>query len=373
MAVKSKLDLSTTSTKMSAWLAERLNATGVTVSGLTQPASGFSADTLMFDARWSVNGREQQGGMVARVAPTGEALFPAYDLLQEARIIKALGAAGTIPVPTIIGDESDASVLGAPFFVMERIAGRIPPDSPPFTAEGWVFDLSPDQRRRLDENALAALAALHSTDLEQLGLSDLADSGGASKVLDRQLGYWRDFYAWTGGPGSNPVIDAALTWLDDHRPTEAERTVLNWGDARHPNLIFSDDLEVAAVLDWEMASVGSPEIDLGYWIFGVRHHTEGMNVPLPEGFLDREATIARYEELTGHRVVNLEFYEAFAALRAAIVIGRLAGLMIEAGLLPPDSNFGQENGATRLLSHTVGIKIAAAESYHGSVARKVQG
>jgi aminoglycoside phosphotransferase (APT) family kinase protein len=352
MAVKRTLDLEATPPLLTNWLQVRLGADTVSITDFTQPsAGGFSAETLMFNAHWSKNGEQHTRGMVVRVAPSGEALFPSYDLDGEARLIASLGRLGSVPVPPIIGSEVDSSVLGAPFFVMERIDGRIPNDSPPFTAEGWVMDLPVAERRRLDDNALAALAALHRVDSSQLDLGDAGAS--ATSQLDRQFAYWTDFYAWIGGPGTNPVIDAGFAWLDSHRPSGPEPTVLNWGDARHPNMIFDANNEIAAILDWEMATLGSPEIDLGYWIFGLRHHTEGLGIPMPEGFLTRDEVVAHYEELAGHTVVNLDFYEVFATLRAAIVIARMATLMIDADVLPPHARLGIENPAVHLLAKLV--------------------
>jgi aminoglycoside phosphotransferase (APT) family kinase protein len=354
MALQRTLDLEKTPPLLREWLRSHLDAEEVSVEDLTQPtAGGFSAETLMFTARWTSGGTDQAQGMVLRIAPNGEALFPSYDLEREGEIVAALGAAGSLPVPSIVGIEGDASVLGAPFFVMDRVDGRIPQDSPPFTSEGWVMELAPADRRRLDENALAALAALHMTAAEHL--DHLRPSDAADSPLDRQLAYWREFYEWIGGPGSNPVIDAGFEWIEAHRPAAPEPVVLNWGDARHPNMIFDEKLDVAAILDWEMATFGSPEVDLGYWVFGLRHHTEGLDLPMPEGFLTRDEVIERYQQLTGHAVRNLDFYEVFATLRAAIVIARMASLMITADLLPPHARLGIENGAVRLLTKLIGL------------------
>jgi aminoglycoside phosphotransferase (APT) family kinase protein len=117
-----------------------------------------------------------------------------------------------------------------------------------------------------------------------------------------------------------------------------------------------------------MVSVGSPELELGWWLFLLRHHTEGIGAPLPPGFPDRDAFIARYEELTGHRVKHIDFYEAFAALRLSILMLRAGQLMIAGGALPPDNPMPFSNPASQLLAKLLGLPAPAgvATSFVGN-------
>jgi aminoglycoside phosphotransferase (APT) family kinase protein len=115
------------------------------------------------------------------------------------------------------------------------------------------------------------------------------------------------------------------------------------------------DLAVLSVLDWDMATLGGPELDLGWWCFFDRLHTEGIGVPRPDGFPDRDAVVARYEELSGHEVRHLGFYEPFAAFRGAVVAHRMFTMRIEAGQLPADTDLLVTNPALQLTAALMGL------------------
>lgn len=144
--------------------------------------------------------------------------------------------------------------------------------------------------------------------------------------------------------------------------------VFSWGDARIGNMLFAGDLSVAGVLDWEMVGLGSPELDLAWWLFLLRHHTEGIGAPLPPGFPTTEETVARYQELTGHTVKHLHFYEAFSGLRLSILMVRAAHMMIAAGLMSPDAPMAFNNPASQLLAKTLDLPAptGAAVSFIGN-------
>jgi aminoglycoside phosphotransferase (APT) family kinase protein len=120
-------------------------------------------------------------------------------------------------------------------------------------------------------------------------------------------------------------------------------------------MMFGDDLAVTGVLDWEMATIGEAELDLAWFAFLNRTYTEGMGLPVPAGFPSRGRTIARYEELLGRPLVNIEFHEVFAAVRATILMMRIGVMMIEAGLLPDDAAMPVTNPASGLLAEMVGL------------------
>src|SRR5580698_4763263 len=154
MALKNQIDTQRASKELAQWLGVRMaGAEDVAVSEVAVPSSsGLSTETVLFEASWREGGAEKTQEMVARVQPDGPGVFPHYDLQKEARVMQALAAGSPVPAPTVLFHEDDASVLGAPFLVMERVAGRVPSDDPPFTAAGWVLELSPEQRGQLFEN-----------------------------------------------------------------------------------------------------------------------------------------------------------------------------------------------------------------------------
>ena len=370
MALSNQTDPQHAERQLTTFLANRLpGAQDVRVSDVVVPSSsGLSTETILFDASWREDGVDHSKRLVARVQPSGPAVFPSYDLEKEFRVIKAVGDHTSVPVPEVMFYEADESVLGAPFLVMERIDGRVPSDDPPFTATGWVLELSPAEQSTLADNGLKVLAGIHAADWKALGLDFLDRSELGPAGLDQQLAYWESTFEWAAEGESNPTVEAAFEWVRENRPTEDEPLVLNWGDARIGNMLFADDLSIAGVLDWEMVTLASPEMELGWWLFLLRHHTEGIGAPLPPGFPDRDAVVARYEELSGHRVRHLDFYEAFAGLRLSILMHRAGNLMIGAGLLPPDAPMKLSNPATQLLAKLADLPApeGATQSFIGN-------
>jgi aminoglycoside phosphotransferase (APT) family kinase protein len=149
---------------------------------------------------------------------------------------------------------------------------------------------------------------------------------------------------------------------------------LSWGDARLGNIIFADDLSAAAVLDWEMAGLASPELDLAWWLFLNRHHCEGIGMPRPAGLPTDEETVRRYEELTGRRVENLHYYLVFAGVRMASLMVRVAQLMIAEGLVPSDSGMALNNPASQLLATLLDLPAPDSEpstSFAGVFSKRV--
>ena len=364
MALANTRDPEQSQQQLAGWLAGKLpGAEELTVGEIETPqASGLSNETLLFTAAWTENGERRGGQYVTRIAPQGPSVFPRYDLVTEQRVMQALSKHTSVPVPATPWVETDTSVLGAPFLVMERLSGQVPCDDPPFTTGGWVVELSPEDQARMCDNALAVLAEIHKADWEALGLGFLNRPELGTTPLDQYIADARETYAWAAEGEVNPTIEAGFAWVEANLPDEQEPTVLNWGDARIGNMLIGDDLAINGVLDWEMVGIGSPELDLGWWAFLLRHHTEGVGAPVPPGFPSRDEFAARYEELTGHVVRQLDFYEAFAALRLSILMHRAGNLMIMAGLLPPDAPMKFNNPASQLLAKLIGVDAPTGEA-----------
>jgi aminoglycoside phosphotransferase (APT) family kinase protein len=370
MALANTRDPEKSAIQLRDWLTTKLpGARDVQVSDVVTPqASGMSNETLMFHASWIDDAGPHAADYVARVAPQGPGVFPRYDLVTEQRVLHALSQHTDAPVPATPWVETDTAVLGAQFLVMERLSGRVASDDPPFTAAGWVLDeLTPEQRALMCDNALIALTRVHAADHKALGLDFLDHPELGDTPLDQAIADWRNTYAWAAEGEVNPTVEAGFAWIEANRPG-AEPTVLNWGDARLGNLLITDEFTVAGILDWEMVCLGSPEQDLGWWLLLQRHHTEGIGLPLPEGFPDRETIIARYTELTGHQVQHADFYETFAALKLSILMHRAGNLMISLGLLPPDAPMKFNNPASQMLATFIGAPAptGAAQSFIGN-------
>lgn len=342
MPIPAQRAVEQTRSALAGWLARTLQADGeVRLGELRGPgATGFSNETHIVDASWSSAGAEQMASLVVRIAPTGYSLFPDAAFDTQYRVMRAL-AATSIPVPTVRWYEPDASVLGAPFFVMDEVRGRVPPDNPPYHMGGWLFDVSPAHRERLWWGAIDAMADLHRLDWRACGLDFL--TGG----LGEGLAYYESFLdsVETGEPV--PMARRALDWLRSNLPT-GEQTVLTWGDARVGNVMYDDEGAVLAVLDWEMVGLGAPAQDVAWALFLDRHHSEGCNVPRLEGFPSTAGTIAHYEARGAIALRDMEFYEVFSAFRFCVIMGRLAVIFKDWGLLPADDTMAQDNTVTRL-------------------------
>lgn len=346
-------DLERTREQLIAWLRGRLpRARALELSPLAGPsATGFSNDTLLFDLGYEEDGRRIARSLVCRVQPIGSGVFPRYDVAQQYRVMDALRGSA-VPVPRMAWLEPDPEPLGAPFFVMERVAGRIPTDTPPYHTGGWVTEIAPDERRALWNAAVDALAAIHVQDPAALGLDFLDAPPPGADTVSWQIEHWRRYYQWVGLP--QPTLDAALAWLDAHRPRDDGAPGLCWGDARIGNMIF-DGGRCVAVLDWELATLGPPEMDLGWFLYMDRHHAEGCGAPRLAGFPDRAETIARWEAASGRGARDVAFWEVFTGFRFATILTRIGQQMLDFGVLPLDSTFAVDNTGSRLLARTLDL------------------
>lgn len=362
MPIPAQRDLEQARVRLAGWLAERHpSASDVRVSEVSGPAfTGFSNETLLFDASWTVDGERRDQGMVARVKPTGHTVFLEADFEIQYRVMETLHASTAVPVPPVVGFEDDPSWLGAPFFVMNKIDGQIPTDTPPYHTGGWMTEIDPGQRASIWWSGLGVMASIHCLDWRRLGLGFLDKPHRGRPGLEQQLHYYEEYFEWAKDGEANPIAEAGLDWIKQHLPTD-EPLRLCWGDARIGNMIFRDG-HCVAVLDWEMVTLGNPIQDLAWWLFLDRHHSEGMGVPRLEGFPTVEETVTRWEQLTGLMVDadQLRFYEVFAAFRFAVIMQRLMRMVIDAEWLPADSDQGVNNTVTRLLAISLGMDAPAS-------------
>jgi aminoglycoside phosphotransferase (APT) family kinase protein len=310
-------------------------------------SNGFSNETILCRTR-SAGGEERR--LVVRVAPTRHLLFLDAQFSTQYRVMRTLAEGGTgIPLPNLGPYEDDPQYLGVPFFTMDHVEGLVPADNLPYTMDGWVKEATPEQQETLWWSGIDALASVHRTDWRRLGLDWLGDPSRGEPGLEQQLSYYRAFLDWAG-PGLHvPVLESTWQWLVDHRPPEDGDVVISWGDSRIGNMIWQD-FRCAAVLDWEMASLAQPELDLGWWLYFDRQFSEGLDVPRPPGFPSHEATIERYAELMGRPMRDLFYYEVFAGFRFAVVMLRLSDLLVGSSILPEDSDMGTNNLATQFLA-----------------------
>lgn len=349
MAIPEQRDREHSRRQLAAWLATRLPCDGVVdLDELRGPdATGFSNETLLVDARWTQGGRPAEASYAVRVAPTGYSLFPDASFETQYRALRLVEEHTSIPVPRVQWLEDDPAVLGGPFFLMDEVRGRAPSDRPPYHAEGWLHDVSPQQRAKVWWGAIDTIAELHATDWRELDVCFLDRPELGAAGLSQQLAYYADFLAGVEESEPVPAARRALDWLTASAP-EDDTLVLCWGDARIGNVMYDADCERVAVLDWEMIGLGAPAQDLGWALYMDRHHSEGCDVPRLAGFPTREETIARYQDRSGHTVRDLDYYIVFAGFRFTVILARIMLLFKEWGLLPADDPSPGENSSTRL-------------------------
>jgi aminoglycoside phosphotransferase (APT) family kinase protein len=318
-------DLAKTRDQLEEWLKRLLPAeASLTISDLEAPsANGMSSETLLFEVTWSHWRGQQQNRFAARIAPDPANLpvFPVYDLSAQFRLLQLLALDGTVPVPRVWWFEPDAATLGAPFFLMDRIDGRVPPDVLPYNFGSWLSEASEADQRLLQESSIGVLAAIHALP-DPRSRFDFLLSPGEDGSLRAHMAGQRRYYEWVADGVPSPLLERCFDWLEDHWPQREGPAVLSWGDARIGNIIYRDFTPVA-VLDWEMASLGPREIDVAWFIFLHRFFEEfatGAGLPGMPHFLRREDVVATYQDASGTQLEDLDFYLVYAALRNGIVM-----------------------------------------------------
>jgi aminoglycoside phosphotransferase (APT) family kinase protein len=331
------------------WLAARVEpdgrrAEGLVVHGLAPPASGMSSDTQLFRAAWSRDGRVRRLDAVLRAAPSEAGPFPSYDMVLQFHVMDGVRRHTACPVPEVLWHEEDPDVLGTPFLVMRRVAGEAPLDfRPSYQAAGFYRDASPAGRRLLWRGIVDAVAALHRADWRTLAIPGLPgsapgdpDPGGAA------LAYWRDYHLhWLKDDPAEvvPAFDEALTFLERERPQHA-RTAILWGDAKLGNVMFApgppDARRVAALVDWEMATLGDPELDLASLWFSDQRAQEEAGGAL-DGTPDEAELVAMYEAASAERVGNFHYAQIFATFWRGAVQTKFMRRMRAEGAQIPDA------------------------------------
>jgi aminoglycoside phosphotransferase (APT) family kinase protein len=259
--------------------------------------------------------------VILRRPPTGAVLATAHDMVREHRVISAL--AGTpVPVPRTLHLCTDTAVLGAPFYVMERVVGvHVVGELPPGYAD------EPAQRRQVADGLIDVLGELHAVDPGEVGLSDFGRPEG---FLERQVRRWTKQWDATRDT-DRPALDALAARLARTVPA-TQRSGITHGDYRLDNCLLDPEVRgrVRAVLDWEMSTLGDPLTDLGmlfvYWPqAGEEQQATLSPVTTLPGFPTRLELAERYAAGTGADLSALNWYVGFAYFKfAAIVAGIVA-------------------------------------------------
>jgi aminoglycoside phosphotransferase (APT) family kinase protein len=259
---------------------------------------------------------------VLRRPPMGAVLATAHDMGREHKIIAAIGAKTDVPVAPALGLCDDVSVNDAPFYVMKFVAGSVIADAVTVTR---LF--TPERRGEIGESLVSVLARLHKVDPDQIGLGDL---GRKEAYLPRQLNRWRT--QWEKSKTRElPAMDEVHEALVALMPAQKYTGIVH-GDYRLGNCITGADARIAAVLDWELCTLGDVLADVGYLMNNWAEPGEvggsaaaAASPSTAGGFQTRAEVLAMYSSLTGRSVTNVDYYRAFQYWRlAAIVEGVMA-------------------------------------------------
>ena len=287
-----------------------------TIKGLDGPLtikqfpSGFSNLTYFIKAG--------DRDMVLRRPPFGKKAKTAHDMNREFKILSAL-----YPVfpycPKPLAYSEDESIMGCPFYVMERIGGIILRKDLP-----KEMDLSPEKARLLCENMIDLHCRLHALDYHAIGLGDFGKPEGYVK---RQVDGWSKRYRDARTPDV-PDFEPVMAWLDKNQLPDSQSSGIVHNDFKFDNLVLNSQnpLEIIGILDWEMSTIGDPLMDLGnsmgYWINRDDPEEAQMLRLMPttaDGMLTRKELVDLYAEKSGRKIENFDFYYCFGLFRLAVI------------------------------------------------------
>jgi aminoglycoside phosphotransferase (APT) family kinase protein len=292
--------------------------------------------------------------LVLRRPPFGSKVKTAHDMGREYRVLSRLYAVYP-KAPRALLHCDDPSVIGAPFYIMERVRGVVLRQQRPPAG----VSLPPERMRAISEAAVDGLAELHGLDYRAAGLEDLGHPEG---YVARQVAGWTQ--RWQGSHTDDvPDLDRAAAWLAGHQPAESGAALIH-NDYKYDNLVLHPQelARIVAVLDWEMATVGDPLMDLGtslaFWVDPDDAPEQRLMPAGPTtlpGNLNRAEVVERYAARSGRDVSNVLFYYVYGLFKIAVIAQQIY-YRFKAGLTR-DERFAAMIGAVRVLGHTAAQAI----------------
>jgi len=309
-------------------LRDFLRGAGVMTTGqlvVSQFPRGYSNLTYLLEGDgWSG---------VLRRPPRGVGKGVAHDVVREARLLLALGTVYP-KVPRVLALCEDPGILGAPFYVMGRARGIILRDRPP---DGII--ITPETMRRISAAAVDTLAEVHSVDYVAAGLASFGRPAG---YVERQVTGWTRRYA-AAANGAQPELEEVATWLGTHLPPEGGAALVH-NDFKYDNLVLDPDdpARVLAVLDWEMATIGDPALDVGttlaYWVESgdpPALRDLGLGMTTVPGNLTRRDVLERYAASSGREVQEPTFCYAFGLFKVAVIAQQILARFVRGDTSDP--------------------------------------
>ncbi|MBX2871261.1 MAG: phosphotransferase family protein [Saprospiraceae bacterium] len=298
--------------KLEPFLQEQLNMPGASLS-IEQFPGGFSNLTYLI--------RLGDTGFVLRRPPFGAKIKSAHDMGREYKILHALSTSySKAPKPLLYTE--DEKVIGAPFYVMERVEGVIlRPKMPKEMAP------APEVMKEVAVSLIDTFADLHAVDYQAVGLGDLGRPEG---YVERQVRGWTKRY-FKSKTDEIVEIENVASWLADNQPGESG-TALIHNDFKYDNVVLdsSDWTQIIAVLDWEMSTIGDPLMDfgtsLGYWVTGDDPewlHALALSPTILPGNPDRTEVVKMYAEKSGRDLSDVVFYYVYGLFKIAVIVQQI--------------------------------------------------
>lgn len=277
---------------------------------------------------------------VFRFAPV-EQLFHVYDFDGQVRIQRSLREAG-IPIPAQCWEDIKGRYLGTPGYIMERGSGRAAPGA--WIKEGVIAEALPDMRRRLVMSFVETLAQIHAVDWRRWGLSFLLDRAEGDGLIEREVNWYWDGVNWAGEQEAIDRLGNVREWLIANQPPITRPTLCH-GDSNFTNCLFDGD-HVSAMLDWEMAFIGTPQCDLTYLMVAMG----ALSPTYPEGVPTNEEMIAQYERITGVPLTDVDYYMVFTRFRLMMTL--FLGMRTKVNL-PDDARAAHRQRLDAMVEETI--------------------
>ncbi|MCB1688346.1 MAG: phosphotransferase family protein [Halioglobus sp.] len=308
-------DMEQIRSKLEGWLRINLaDAENLKLGDLKFPEeSGESSVTLIMKAQ--NNGAEL--GLICRMVPPQSAVFAEHDLRLQYKMMKIAGDNG-VPVPPLLGMEEDASLLGSEFYIMGLVDGQVPTDNPPYAFGSWVTELSDGERSTMWKNGVATLAKIHQINLDDYDVRGVPVSPEGQSPVQHEIDKFNAMFSDEIRDRMPPVVAQAMQYINENAPASGVKR-LCWGDSRPGNIIWKD-LAPVAVIDWEMASISDPMLDVSWWYWIDYCLSVGLGLQRLGGLPSREDIYAQWHAITGLPLEHADYYDLFNITRFAVIL-----------------------------------------------------
>ena len=293
----------------------------------TPKHNGFSAITYLLKLQRGQTNHH----WVVQIAPASDTgLFDDYDMQRSYQVQSDLGALN-VPVAEMITYCNDTSWLGQCFFVMEFVPGKVPPDRPSYHSGGWLADSSSKLQREIWFAGIAGMGCLHAVDTAQFGYlfpKQQADNDALltdapnGELAKYELTQWRGFLAKLHDFGNDDLkcFSDTLSELEQSSPC-IQPLSIGWGDAKPGNIIF-DNNRVAAILDWELCGISTPQQDLSHWMAVDWFLSSGIGKTRLSALPSRNETLEHYQSVNEVDLNGIDWWFRFALVRMGLIFHR---------------------------------------------------